>query len=184
MSREILFKAKRKNWKELPRKEWWVGGYYVKYQPHAAVEKYIHGIVPTYASALYIIEIDPDTLCQYTGLPDKNGKKIWENDIVKFDDEIWSSSYTSCGMEYDSYETENYGVVGYCDYSAKYDFTKYKYNENQVEADLHENHDIEFAEFFKEHEVIGNVFDNPELLEATGSVLRTASKARHRLSNI
>ena len=28
------------------------------------------------------IEIDPDTLCQYTGINDKNGNKVWENDIV------------------------------------------------------------------------------------------------------
>lgn len=169
--RKILFKAKRLDTGE------WVEGYYVcSFQKHYIFQFNECGFISHI--------VDQPTLCQYTGLTDKSGRKIWENDIVKFDDEIWSSSYTSCGMEYDSYETENYGVVGYCDYSAKYDFTKYKYNENQVEADLHENHDIEFAEFLKEHEVIGNIFDNPELLEATGSVLRTASKARHRLSNI
>ena len=56
---EILFRAKRKNWRELPKEEWWVEGYPVKYQPCASKDEYVYGIVPTYASALYIIEIDP-----------------------------------------------------------------------------------------------------------------------------
>lgn len=158
MDREILFKAKRKDNSE------WVKGYYQKRFDLDGSEQHLIFWSKSY-TVWECAEIDLDTLCQYTGLTDKNGQKIWENDIVKFDDEIWSSSYTSCGMEYDSYETENYGVVGYCDYYARYDFVKYKYNENQVEADLHENHDIEFSEFVKEHEVIGNIFDNPELLE-------------------
>lgn len=80
--REILFKAKRKNWRKLSKEEWWVEGYPVKYQPCASKEEWIYGIVPTYASALYIIEIDPETLCQYIYINDKNGKRIWENDIV------------------------------------------------------------------------------------------------------
>lgn len=157
MNREILFKAKRKD-----NGEWVEGGYFS--EPYTD-KKYIVRWNSFGIGFNEFIEVNPDTLCQYTGLTDKNGQKIWENDILKFNDEIWDSCYTSCGTEYDSWEAENYGLVGYCDYSARYDFTKYKYNENQVEADLHENHDIEFTEFVKEHEVIGNIFDNPELLE-------------------
>ena len=162
MNREILFKAKRIDNGE------WVEGYYVKTRLGTDIKPSDVIFVPFKINRNEEwgwIKIDPETLCQCTGLTDKNGKKIWENDILKFNDEIWYSCYTSCGTEYDSWEAENYGVVGYCDYSARYDFAKYKYNENQVEADLHENHDIEFSEFVKEHEVIGNIFDNPELLE-------------------
>ena len=73
---ETLFKAKRKNWRELPEEEWWIEGYPVKYQPCASKNEYVYGIAPTYASALYIIEIDPETLCQYIRKNDKNGNRI------------------------------------------------------------------------------------------------------------
>lgn len=109
--------------------------------------------------------VDPKTVGQFTGLTDKNGKKIFEGDIFKFKDEVWSSYYTSCGTEYDSWEAENYGVVGFCDDSGRFDFVRYKFNENSVEADLHENNSIAFADFVGELEVIGNIYDNPELLK-------------------
>ena len=107
----------------------------------------------------------PETVGQYTGLTDKNGVRIFEGDIFKFDDEVWESSYTSCGTEYDSFAVENYGVVGFDEDIARFDFIKYKFSENSVEADLHENHTIDFSEFVCELEVIGNIHDNPELLE-------------------
>ena len=34
-------------------------------------------------------EVNPDTICQYTGLVDRNGDKIWENDIVRLDEDLY-----------------------------------------------------------------------------------------------
>lgn len=154
--REILFRAKRISDGE------WVEGWLIKSFTGIS---YIVTCYDHILSTIEKYEVDENTICQFTGLHDKHGNKIWENDIFKFNDEVWESSYTSCGMEYDSWEVENYGVVGYYKETARYDFCRYKYNENSVEAELHENHDIEFADFVSGLEVIGNIFDNPELLK-------------------
>lgn len=98
--------------------------------------------------------VDISTICQCTGLKDKNGKLIWENDIVKdlFSDacaQIKYGSYQSC---FDSTKTEHVGF--YVDWSGKYTKRYRKdlgYWINMVNA-----------------EVIGNIFDNPELLESEG----------------
>ena len=115
--------------------------------------------------AAYLNEVIPETVGQCTGLEDKNGKAIFEGDIFEFPDEVWWSCYTSCGTEYDSCEVKNYGVIGFCDYFGRFDFVRYKFNENSVEADLHENREMEFHEFVCELEIIGNIHDNPEILE-------------------
>ncbi len=74
MNREILFRGKRLDTGE------WVEGYFVKYQPNSSKDEWIFGIVPVYASALYLIKVDADTAGQFTGLTDTNGKKIFEED--------------------------------------------------------------------------------------------------------
>ena len=162
--REILFRGKRTD-----NGEWVEGYFYRKYFPELPHDRCVIQYKTEYTKEwrldYMVAEIIPETVGQWTGLTDNNGKKIFEGDIFKFNDEVWESYYTSCGTEYDSWEVENYGVVGFDEDLAKYDFVKYKFNENSVEADLHENHDIEFSEFVGEIEVICNIHDNPELLK-------------------
>jgi uncharacterized phage protein (TIGR01671 family) len=142
MEDRYLFKAKR-----IDNGEWLVG-YVVKYG-YTGKEKYY--IVPSYASDLYAIEIDPSTICQCTGLKDKNCKLIWENDIVKdlFSDacaQIKYGSYQSC---FDSTKTEHVGF--YVDWSGK--CTK-RYRK-----------DLGYWINMVNAEVIGNIFDDPELIK-------------------
>lgn len=83
--------------------------------------------------------IDPDTICQRTGLKDKNGKLIWENDIVK-------------GKYYDNGKSHRH--IG----QVKYIYEAYKVVGVKQYTGYH-------AHLDGSYEVIGNIFDNPELLE-------------------
>ena len=90
MSREIFFKAKRKDNGE------WVEGYYIYHIKRTICpigdsvkpEDEQHVIMRDGFSDwnmprdTVVYEINPDTLCQYTGLTGKYGKKIWENDLL------------------------------------------------------------------------------------------------------
>ena len=161
--REILFRGKRiDNGK-------WVQGLYVHHRnvAHYIIDTRLGGyedingefFVPRW------YRVDPETVGQYTGLCDKNGKKVFEGDILEFPDEVWESFYTACGTEYNSWETKNRGVVGYCEDYGRFDFEQYLFNESSVNADLHENGALQFADFIRDLEVIGNIHDNPELMK-------------------
>ena len=87
-------------------------------------------------------EVDQSTICQCTGLKDKNGKLIWENDIMVayLDDDY---------PEDDTYIRILWYESGFC--------SKEKGSEDISPID----------KFDQEHfEVCGNIFDNPELLES------------------
>ena len=86
MMREILFKAKRKDNGE------WVEGL-PGYDINGKITE-IEVYKKVFDCRIY--EIDPNTLCQFTGLTDKNGKKIWENDVVIYDKFVGYVVFKKC----------------------------------------------------------------------------------------
>ena len=139
--REILFRAKRKNWCELPKKEWWVEGYPVKY-PSGKIEIHEKCIDPP--DILKITEIAPETICQFTGICDKNGKRIWENDIV-----------------HRAYHSEDDCIIVWNDGRFCFKTIHGQYNQDPMTL-----LSICFVQNTVERlTVIGNIFDNPELME-------------------
>lgn len=68
--KEILFRAKRVNGRE------WVEGVPIQ---HSDGDWQIHG---GFSNAGFLATVDPSTVCQYTGLTDKNGRKIFEGDCL------------------------------------------------------------------------------------------------------
>lgn len=130
--REFLFRAKR-----LDNGEWVYGSYY-----HCCGTAY--GATFIVVNDFGFIEVIPHTVGQYTGLTDKNGKKIFEGDIVQYQPE---------------YATEPiHSVVEYC--ADKFNYPAF---------DL-KNHDYEANGLQCAHEegvgceVIGNIHNNPALL--------------------
>lgn len=144
MSREILFKAKRKDNGE------WVEGNFITNERNEN-QKYIGYIFDEHNGVVEdfdIVEVDPETLCQYTGLTDKNGRKIWENDIV------------TITLECDDYLIPS--ETGIVEYSYGQYELKVKAPDGQ---EAYSNLINKLSETPFEIEKLGNVFDNPELLE-------------------
>ncbi|MEE0751192.1 YopX family protein [Frisingicoccus sp.] len=132
---EILFKAKR-----IDNGEWVEGclfdgakfcviGNVIKFSPYIKHEQKIVGFI-----------VDKETLCQYTGLTDRNDQKIWENDICIIEN----------GTTFD--DEDGYFEVGFDEDSARFILDG---DGLTVDFDYIYSNDTE---------VVGNIFDNPELL--------------------
>lgn len=120
--REILFRGKR-----LDNGEWAEGFYQASPTGH----HYITTIGAMGCAAPH--KVDPATVGQYTGLKDKNGREIFEDDIIE-----WDPFMMLCGVV-------GFDEGGFCA------------NGHFLSDEIH------FGEFYGQ--VIGNIHDNPDLIE-------------------
>lgn len=113
----------------------WMSGSYYELAGRPLIFK------PVFASKKAVYEIDPSTICQCTGLNDKSGRRIFENDILSghIDVEFPEDETRKCVVWHEN---------GWCT--------------NETGCDYYEELDDFDSENF---EVIGNIIDNPELLE-------------------
>ena len=141
MEDRYLFKGKR-----IDNGEWITGyllvkkkDFYICEKPYECMDEYSSLNGQSYGFGGFKF-VDPSTICQCAGLKDRNGKLIFENDIVKRVDKInifREQPSMNCKVVW----TYNYGfdTLPSCGYFDKSDGL--------------------------ECEVVGNIFDNPELLE-------------------
>lgn len=115
----------------------WVIGFVVRYGTKGKEKYYIvPNDFPKDTKELYGIEIDPTTICQCTGLKDKNKTLIFERDIIRCGSVqvvVWSKKYASWKLEKEGWAYSHY------------------FGEACSPEDV---------------EVIGNMIDNPELCKA------------------
>ena len=87
----------------------------------------------------FCYEVIPETVGEYTGLPDKNGKKIFEGDIIRKGFECFVVKWNNNQCRWGLFDKHDFEVSGFNEYTKNY------------------------------LEVIGNCIDNPELLQNTAN---------------
>lgn len=149
--REILFKAKRKDNGK------WVEGYYradPDFDTHYICGWNYYASENGLERESFEEEINYNTLCQCTGLTDKNGRKIWENDIVRF-------QFDNDDCPFPNKDTKKrLGKIFFSDFRASWSIAMGRKGNKRINNDL-----FKYVQNGNRVEVIGNIFDNPELLE-------------------
>lgn len=99
----------------------------------------------SYRGAIFEPDEDKNVLMQFTGLHDKNGKEIWEGDVVRSYFDYSDEDGQPCGEKHETHEVVKFekGIQGWPSFRAGV---------------------LNFGEF--EIEVVGNIYENPELLKS------------------
>ena len=140
------YKAKRKNWRELPKEKWWVEGAIFEGKENSYIITNVKVTDEWEDSEIgadvigYLVA--PETICQDTGLTDKNGRKIFEGDIVRYTDEV-------IGKEKVDEIKYNETHAAFCRLHKSEMGLQYLFIDEAIANKI---------------EVIGNTFDNPELI--------------------
>ena len=143
--REILFRGKR-----IDNDEWVYGGILQtdNWSEISVVNDYYGSMYEPPSCEVDSYEVIPETVGQYTGLTDKNGKKIFEGDII------------SIPFEKDRYPYEE-NVIHYENAEVYFDTERYSWYVRHSDDDLVSLWEYDDRDII----VIGNIYDNPELLE-------------------
>lgn len=138
--REILFRGKTLSQDEHFDDGEWVQGFYTCFngKGHRIYNEYAETDCGDYYPDWF--NVRPETVGQYTGLTDKNGKKIFEGDILEFSDRMVSVFWHAHLGCWDS------------------DFLKFTNKENGRE-------DMSPCRWSYRAKIVGNIHDNPELLK-------------------
>ena len=152
--REILFKAK-----QVDNGEWIEGslidldidsGYGYIVQPYKKAS--ILPIIFLITDRMKLV--DPETLCQFTGLCDKNGNKIWEGDIISYQRDNDDCPFPNKDTK------KRFGKVFYQGFRSTFAIGMGRNGSRSINDDL-----WKYVQNGNRVEVIGNRFDNKELLQ-------------------
>lgn len=166
MKDRYLYRAKRCDNGE------WVEGFYCKWIKGKRVitysEKEVDCIITWMSNGgMQRFEVDPSTICQCTGLKDKNGKLIWENDVVNFLGHKGKVMHEcgSFGIAYREYIDWEEIEANICHITGCDNALCACENDNFISLwEIYWNFNDE-DDSVNTVEVIGSAIDNPELLE-------------------